>query len=217
MSSHPHNRKIITLLFHLHCDSMELPSALYLQCPSCGKETLHRVIKGRLGEKKKITLDALVKCSGCGHRYNTVISEEKPVTIPLIISEGASSTKNSIELASAETVEKGSEYQLDRNTIKITGIETERGRVRSAQARDIRTLWAKKFDRLKIRVSINKGSRTLSRVIWAVPDEEFFVGDVIRIKGDSVAIHSIKTQSRHIKRGSAEARDIVRLYAKLVR
>ena len=196
---------------------MEVPSALYLECPSCGEETLHRVIKGKLGEKKNITLDALVKCSGCNHRYNTVITEEKPLIIPLIISEGANSTKDTIELASGETVEKGSEYQLDRNTIKITGIETEKGRVRSARARDIRTLWAKKFDRLKIRVSINKGSRTLSRVIWAVPDEEFYVGDVIRIKGDSVAIHSIKTQSGHIKRGGAQARDIVRLYAKMVR
>ena len=196
---------------------MDVPSALYIVCPSCGEETLHRVIKGKLGQKKKLTLEALVKCSGCGHRYNTVISEEKPVTIPLIVSEGPSSKKESIELASAETVERGREYQLDRNTIKITGIETDNGGVKSAKARDIRTLWAVKFDRLKIRVSINKGSKTLSRVIWAVPDEEFFVGDVIRIRGDSVAIHSIKTTNKHIKTGSAEARDIVRLYAKIVR
>jgi uncharacterized Zn finger protein len=196
---------------------MEVPSALYLGCPSCGEETLHRVIKGKRGEKKQITLEALVKCSQCGHRYNTVVKEEKPITIPLILSEGPNSIKDSIELASAETVEKGSEYQLDRNTVRITGIETEKGRVISARAREIKTLWAKKFDRLKIRVSINKGSRTLSRVIWAVPDEEFCVGDVIRIKGDSVAIHSIKTESRHIKRGTAEARNIVRLYGKIVR
>jgi uncharacterized Zn finger protein len=196
---------------------MEVPSALYLGCPSCEEETLHRVIKGKLGEKKQLTLDALVKCSQCGHRYNTVIKEEKPVTIPLILSEGADSKKDTIELASAETVENGTEYQLDRGTIKITGIETKRGRVESAKARDIATLWAKKFDRLKIRVSINKGRRTLSRVLWAVPEEEFCVGDVIRIKGDSVAIHSIKTESRHIKKGTAQARDIVRLYAKLVR
>ena len=195
---------------------MDVPSAIYIQCPSCGEETLHRVIKGKMGEKKQLTLEALVKCSQCGHRYNTVIKEEKPVTIPLIVSEGADSKKDSIKLASAETVERGTEYQLDRGTIKITGIETKRGRVDSAQARDIATLWAKKFDRLKIRVSINKGSKTFSRVIWAVPDEEICVGDIIRIKGDSVAIHSIKTERRHIKKGSAEARDIVRLYAKIV-
>ena len=196
---------------------MDVPSAIYIECPSCGEETLHRVIKGKLGEKKQLRLEALVKCSQCGHRYNTVISEQKPVTIPLIVSEGPNSKKDTIELASAETVKSGTEYQLDRGTIKITGIETERGRVDSAKARDIATLWAKKFDRLKIRVSINKGRRTLSRALWAVPNEEFCVGDVIRIKGDSVAIHSIKTVNRLIKRGSAEARDIVRIYAKLVR
>ena len=34
---------------------------------------------------------------------------------------------------------------------------------------------------------------------------------------EKVAIHSIKTASGMVRRGSAEARDIVRIYAKAVR
>ncbi|UCF08410.1 MAG: hypothetical protein JSW28_01605 [Thermoplasmata archaeon] len=196
---------------------MDVPAAIYVECPSCGEESLHRIIKGRLGDKKQITLDALVKCSSCGFRHHSVIKQEKSVSIPIIVSQEAQSKRHKMELPGSETINIGDEYQLDRGTVKITGIETANKRVKSAAANEVKTLWAKKFDRLKLKVSINKGSKTWSRTIWAVPDEEFFIGDVIRIKGQNVAIHAIKTKDRHIKTGGAEARDIVRLYAKVVR
>ncbi len=196
---------------------MNLPSALYVECPSCREETLHRVIKGKIGEKKGYIVDALVKCSKCGHKHSTVIRTEKSITIPVIVSELDSSRKAEIELQEGEFIDVGNEYILGRGTIKITAIETKGGRVKSSVAKDVATLWAMKFDRLKLKMSINKGSRTLARTIWALPDEEFFVGDVMRIKGVNVAIHSIKTKNGQIKSGGAEARDIVRLYAKIIR
>lgn len=196
---------------------MDLPNALYIECPSCGEETLHRVIKGKVGEKKGIVVDALVRCSKCNHTHSSVIKAERFLFIPVIVSELSSSKKNEIELSEGEIVKVGNEYILDGNGIKITAIETKKGRVKSSKAKDVITLWAKKFDRLKIKVSINKGSRTLSRVVWAVPDEEFFIGDVMRLKGLNVAIHRIRTKDKNLKKGSAEARDIVRLYAKIVR
>ena len=39
----------------------------------------------------------------------------------------------------------------------------------------------------------------------------------MRIKGDNIAIHSIKTRGKNLKYGSAKARDIVRLYGRIVR
>jgi uncharacterized Zn finger protein len=196
---------------------MELPSALYIECPSCGDETLHRVIKGSIGEKKGLVVDALVKCSKCGLKHPSTIRAETFITIPVIVSEMDFSQKNELELTGQETINVGDEYQLDRGMIKITAIETKKGRVKSSIAKDVTTLWAKKFDRLKLKVSINKGSKTLTRIIWAVPDEEFFVGDVMRIKGLNFAIHRIKTKNKNLKKGSAEARDIIRLYGKTVR
>lgn len=196
---------------------MELPSAIYIECPTCKEETLHRVIKGSIGEKKGLVVDALVKCSKCGLRHPSVIRAERSTTIPVIVSELESSQKNEIELPEQDTIHVGDEYQLDRGLVKITAIDTKKGRVKSSLAKDVTTLWAKKFDRLKLKVSINKGSKTLTRIIWAVPDEEFFVGDVMRVKGLNFAIHRIKTKNKNLKKGSAEARDIVRLYGKTVR
>ena len=210
-------RKLNTKYSVLPFENMELPSALYIECPSCKEETLHRVIKGSMGKKKGFVVDALVKCGKCGLKHPSTIRAETFITIPVIVSELDISQKNEIELSGQETINVGDEYQLDRGMIKITAIDTMKGRVKSSIAKDVTTLWAKKFDRLKLKISINKGSRTLTRTIWAVPDEEFFIGNVMRIKGLNFAIHSIKTKNKKIKKGSAEARDIVRLYGKVVR
>ena len=191
--------------------------ALYVECPACEEETLHRVIKASIGEKNGVVVDALVKCGKCGLRHPSVIRADRFITIPLIVSEQDTSQKNEIELSAQETIHVGDEYHHDRGEIKITAIETKKGRVKSSIAKDVKTLWAKKFDRLKLKVSINKGSRTLTRTIWAVPDEEFFIGEVMRIKGLNFTIHRIKTHDKSLKRGSAAARDIVRLYGKIVR
>ena len=198
-------------------ENMELPSAIYIECPSCKEETLHRVIKGSIGEKKGLVVDVLVKCSKCDLKHPSVIKVERTTTIPVIVSELGNSQKNEIELSEQDTIHVGGEYQLDSGLVKITAIDTKKGRVKSSLAKDVTTLWAKKFDRLKLKVSINKGSKTLTRIIWAVPDEEFFVGDLMRIKGLNFAIHRIKTKDKNLKKGSAEARDIVRLYGKVVR
>lgn len=201
----------------LSLENMEVPNALYLECASCGEETLHRVIKGSLKEKKGLVLDALVKCSKCGIRYQSVIRTAVSISVPIIVSDQESSEKSEIELPADDMVNLGDEFHLDKGTIKITAIEIKSKRVEVALAKDVTTLWAKKFDKIKLGISINKGEKTLTRTLWAVPDEEFFVGDVMRIKGLSFAIHRIKTHKKSLKQGSAVARDIVRLYGKTIR
>lgn len=196
---------------------MKPPAAVYALCPSCKKETLHRVLKGKLQGKKGTVLEAVIKCSKCNHVHADVIRATSEISIPLILSEQDVSQKTEMEFPENETIVLDNEYQLGRNTIKITGIEIANKRVSEAVAKDIKTLWAKKFDRIKLKISINKGERTLNRTVWAVPDEEFFIGDVMRIKGLNLVIHAIKTKDKKVKKGSVAARNIVRLYAKAVR
>jgi uncharacterized Zn finger protein len=175
------------------------------------------VIKGSLQEKKGLVLNALVKCSKCGFRYQSVIRTPMAISVPIIVSEQQSSEKSEIELSSDEMINVGDEFHLDEGTVKITAIEVKSRRVESSLAKRITTLWAKKFDKIKLGISINKGEKTLTRTLWAVPDEEFFIGDVMKIKGLSFTIHRIKTHDKNLREGSAAARDIVRLYAKTIR
>lgn len=175
------------------------------------------MIKGKIRGKKVVVLEGLFKCSKCGNKHIGDLKSEKVKTIPVIVSEEARSQKNEIELPSENLIEIGNEFELGRGTIKITAIEIESGRVDKSKVADIRTLWAKKFDKLKLKISVNKGSKTLTRTLWAVPEEEFFIGDVMRIKGLNLTIHAIKTKSGKVRKGSVQAKDIVRLYAKAIR
>lgn len=211
------NRKVNTYNSPFTDETMDVPNAIYAECPFCGEETRHRVVKGKFSDKKMLILEAIVKCTECQNAHPILIKEEKPVIVPLILSKMNTSTKKNIELPSREIVKLGCEYFLDGVKISITAIEGAEKRVDSAPVQDIRTLWAKEIERIQIGISINDGSRTFSRKITAVPDEEFFIGDVLTIKGSNVAIHRIKTYARSIKKGSAIAKNIVRLYCKRVK
>ena len=99
----------------------------------------------------------------------------------------------------------------------VTAVDTREGRRRMARADEVVTIWAKSLGRKLVRVSVNSGSKTLSLKVQAEPEEEFSIGDIIGTdKGDAV-ITKIKTESRMVERGGAEARDIVRVYAKMMR
>jgi uncharacterized Zn finger protein len=51
----------------------------------------------------------------------------------------------------------------------------------------------------------------------AVPDEEFGIGDILTVGKRNVVIHTIKIEDKTLKTGAARARDIVRIYANIVR
>jgi uncharacterized Zn finger protein len=196
---------------------MLVPNAIFVECTFCQEETKHRVIKGKFSDKKQLVLDAVVKCNQCQNTHHKLIKEEKPVEVPLILSKMNKSTKKTIEIKGNEMVELKGEYLVDGSRLIITAIETKDRRVESALAKNIRTLWAKEIDKIQLGVSINAGSRTLSRKITAVPDELFNIGDILTIKGSNFAIHRIKTTERILKKGGAIAQDIVRLYCKRVK
>lgn len=192
---------------------MEIPSAIYLECPNCKKETLHQILKSK---GKKFTFDLISKCRDCGYIHQKTLNTSKSIETSIVVSEGEKSFKRKIELFCDEELNVGNELIVDEIPIIITSLETEK-RVKSAIASDIKTIWAKRYDKLKLKVSINKGDKTVSRSMIAVPDEEFFIGDIITFGRMNVVVHSIKTKEKIIKRGYAHARDIVRIYGRIVR
>lgn len=195
---------------------MTIPNALYLDCPSCGENAVHEVLRGKMG-KKQDTLEATVKCQECGHTYTTVVREPESIKIPIIVSDRSESHKEEIELMEDEILSVGDEIFLGESQLLVTAIESKGKRVENREPADIDTIWAKKFDRVIVKISINKHTQTIPAELEALPDEEFYVGDLMTIGTEKVAIHSIKTESGTVRRGSVEARNIVRIYAKAVR
>ncbi|MGD0057330.1 MAG: HVO_0476 family zinc finger protein [Methanomassiliicoccales archaeon] len=195
---------------------MTVPNALFLECPSCGEHCLHEVLRGRIGGKKDV-METTVKCQKCGHVHSEVVSEPKAIKVPIIVSEFGKSKRSEIELGSDEVLSVEEELLVGDAQVVVTSIESEDRRVDTCPVGKIGTIWAKKFDKVRVKISINKVSKTIPAEVVALPEEEFYVGDLMTVGKHDVVIHNIKTRTGTVREGGAQARDIVRIYAKSVR
>ncbi len=196
---------------------MTVPSAIMVECPMCKAETLHEVLSGKIGGKAQTVLESTVKCKECGHVHHSILKAEKPVDIPVVISWLEKSHRSSITLGPDEVLSVEDEIMSVDEQIIVTSIESKGARVNRAKARDIQTVWGKRFDKVRVPISVSHVSKTFSEHVMAVPDEEFFVGDILKVGRHEVVIHSIKIRDKSLRMGGARARDIVRVYANIVR
>jgi len=196
---------------------MVAPSALVLTCEECGEEGPHRVLSGRLAGKDALVFQGTVKCGACGAVRSVTVREDKPVVIPAVVSVGKESERSEIEFGPEELVAVGDRVDHEGHRLEVTAIEVGERRVPAAKAGDVRTLWAKRVDRVRVPVSVNKGNRTVPLQIEAVPEEEFEVGDIVDLGRERALIHRIVIPGKTLHRGSARAEEIVRMYGKVVR
>ena len=195
---------------------MSIPNSLYLDCPSCGEKTLHEVLRGRMSKGGDV-LETTVKCQECQQVHAAVVREPKSVLLPLILSDMGTTKKMEFEFGEDEMVSVGDELFVGDANVIITAIEKGQGRVLESPAKEAKTIWVKRYDKVRVKISVNKTSKTLAAELNALPDEEFFVGDILTVGRDEVVIHSIKTREGMVRQGGVAARDIVRLYAKSAR
>jgi uncharacterized Zn finger protein len=199
---------------------MDFPSNIHNHCPNCDDETLHKVLKGKVGKNKQLTLDCTIQCTLCNFIHHTTITEKKMISVPIIISDQDKSVRKLIELHPDEELRVDHELIMDEDNLQITSLEVKDTRVRHITAKDVSTIWAKFLDpegKVKLSISVHKGPKTMSHTITALYDEEFFIGDILRIGRGNVAIYKIKTNTKVVKYDSAIAGDIVRIYGRVIR
>lgn len=185
-----------------------------LTCPNCGKTVEQEILSSKI---VKNGMEYLLKCTNCGYTYKKVIEDKKMVKLKVVWSDRDTSTTKNLTLFEDDVVAVGDEISISKVNSLVTSIESHGKRVKKAMAKDIDTLWIKRFDRVIVKVSVNCGGRTVPLEISAAPDEEFYVGDLIESDSMRAVIHKIKAHDKFISRGKAEARDIVRIYAKEIK
>jgi uncharacterized Zn finger protein len=196
--------------------STEAPGAITVLCPDCEEETLHDVLRGRMSQGgATTTLDATVQCTQCQRVHQVLVKEAAPIEVAIVVSQGESSTRAKVKLPGDEEISLGEALIVDGENCKLTGIEDKTGRrVDDAAVKDVRTLWAKKMEELPVKFAINLGHKTITKVIPSRAEEEFTVGAEHVFGRLRVTVHAIKTEERLLKRGSAEAAEIVRVFAR---
>ena len=197
---------------------MTTPTSVIVECPICEEETLHQVLSGKVSGRNAKVLDSTVKCRSCGQVHHVVLKTEKPVSVPVVVSWLRESTRSSVTLGPDEVLSVDDEMMCGDLPVLVTSIESKAGaRVEHCRAREMSTVWAKRFDKVKIPFSINHHGRTYPEHLVVSPDEEFFIGDMMRVGKKDVVIHTIKTEAKTVRRGTVVAKDVVRVYANIVR
>ena len=190
---------------------MSAPSAMVAICDNCG-EVMHRVLKGKISGRRETIFEGVVKCQRCGRISRLVITEPKPFKVPLILSWMEKSRRGEIEIERQGKVTVGEIMEFEGGKIQITAIESEGRRVMTSEAGQVSTLWAKKVDKVRIKVTTTRGRKSRSKEILVEPQEEFQVDDEIWLDGERSIIGKIKVHQRTLYRGSATASDIKRIY-----
>ena len=192
----------------------DMPECLYIRCPDCDDITPHDILKGRAG---KDNITGTFRCSECGRVFSDTIRIPEPLKVKVLFSDGGVTGTTETTLMSNEILSINDEFYLDDGRrVCISQIETKDGKSgKRFQADRIKVLWVKQFDVLSVKVSVNDGQRTYSVRTEAEPDDEFVTGTILAFEDFDAFVHAIKTRDRLIKNGSAEARDITRIYGRI--
>lgn len=197
---------------------MANPWTIYCECESCGETTPHEVLKGdEVDGRTAVTLEGVFKCKKCGTTQARRIREEKPVALQVVLSEGEGSRRATVVVDPDEKIAVGDEMFVGKDRIVVTSLESQGQRLDAAEAREKPLIWSKVFNRVRVKVSINRGHSTAAETIDAAPDEEFQIGEILTIKRTKAVIHTIKTPTGTVRQGSAAARFISRIYAREMR
>jgi len=196
---------------------MKMPKELFVECPVCGEKTSHAVLGGRVEGKRRIVMHPSVKCCVCSHVHTVELVEEHAIEIPILISWMDTTERSTLTIGPSEPLEVGDEVYVGGERLIVTSLEVNDRRVSKASADKISAIWAKKFDKVRLKISLDYRGKVLSKELLAVPEEEFAIGDEIGLDGRDAVITSIRTGRRTLKKGMVPAREIVRIYAKRIR
>ena len=95
---------------------------------------------------------------------------------------------------------------------EITSLETDR-RVETANAREIKTIWARAIDDVTLKVSVYKNGVTRPLNTQASGKDVFERGEVLEIDGIRFQVIKIKLRGEGFA-DRAEAKDIVRVWGR---
>jgi len=190
-----------------------------MKCPICGSENIDTLKSKRISSKNKEINELLLKCNNCESVFKDKVSENKPISIRLIISEYESSKKTSVDIYPDEKLSKGNILLSDMGEVEITSLESKDGRrVTNAIANDISTIWANSIEiPSRIGVSVDLTGNVDSFKVEVDRETEFATDDIVKIAEYVIRINVIKTIERKTRKGYAKARVIQRFYGKPVK
>jgi uncharacterized Zn finger protein len=143
---------------------------------------------------------------------------EVRVSVNAVISEGRSSSTQSLLLPKGSSIESGELLPGERDPpLRVLRIDRTDGvRVRSAEVRRVKTVWLTPYRGEVVRISIVEGRHTRSVTLIFPPTHSFSVGGSVEVEGRSLRVVGLRArgQTWKIPGDTFSAPEVARVYAR---
>jgi len=195
-------------------------------CPSCSPqfETVHEVLTTGGGQ-------ATLRCIECEHVHRETLPDERTADLHVVISQEGESFTAAVEAPAGEDLAVGEEFVAETGeaimTVRITSLELADGRVESAPAADVETVWTRAVGNVSVNVTKHpkdgRREATESTTLQVPGDYEFTVGETDELGDIEFTVEGIHV--RDDARGydfdkldhagdTVSAKDVKRLYVR---
>ncbi len=188
-----------------------MDEVIITRCPDCADDTEHVVLKAS-------ATNLTARCTDCGRTHTFSPPHARFIEIPVVLSSGQESWSDRIETLLDEEVVVGFEFEHDGHRMLVTGIEGRDGRNHEKLVgRDVKVLFAKLFDTVLLKMSVNEGEKTHSHQLEVEPEREVHIGEVFAVDGLKLKVKTLKSdQNRTLHRGFLLARNVRRAFCDVV-
>ncbi|MBE57290.1 MAG: hypothetical protein CMB01_02845 [Euryarchaeota archaeon] len=182
------------------------------RCPGCNTRQGHEILKEKL-LKNGQGVDYLLRCEGCGHVHKVIFRDAKPVTVRFTLSDGPESMPFEMEVDDDETFALNDEFEALDGIWIITKLEVGSDeKRRTADARDVKRVWASRIDLARIKRTFSDGDISFSDTIEVEPDKVFSCGTIVKHRGQTWRIRALHSGTGRTLSGKMIAKNIRRIF-----
>ena len=164
---------------------------LWIYCEMCEEESSHEILKSKTSTRRGFSFQGVVQCLECNSTGHAEIKEEPPLTLKLRLSEDNKTLNNTLDVDRGVLIRVGQTRPHPEGLILITSLELGNKRPPQAFSQEEPIVWAKRATHARVRFAIHDGESTISVKQEFESQEEFRVGDTVRIEGKMTRIKAI--------------------------
>jgi uncharacterized Zn finger protein len=170
-------------------------------CDSCGKETLHRILRLDRGTAAGRSVAGVARCRECRWTHRFASAPAAPSRLEVVLSRGSESERRPWELDPLAEVRVGERLPGFEPEATVRRIDRRGGGpAERAAAREIRTVWAVADGARTVRLAIMTGARSTTERLPAPKGARLAVGDTIRTRLGPVTVVALRARGQTWRR-----------------
>jgi uncharacterized Zn finger protein len=186
-------------------------------CDSCGRDTVHRILRVIPGGTGRGTVRGVARCKECRLTHPFESAPEATVELNVVISEHDRSSRSTLPFPRHRRLLVGSGLPTQDPTLRIRRIDLRTGRsATDARTEEIATVWVTREWGPSVKVSIVTGRITRATRLAYTPGTRYEVGASVVVENRPLWISAVRARG-HTWRMLGDgfpAEEVERLYVR---